>query len=102
MTDTVFVALADPPRRTVFDLLVETGPQSATRLADHLPISRQAISKHLGVLEDAGLVTRERAGRETRFVANPDGLDEVTQWIQKVGTTWETRLRRLQDRFGSQ
>src|SRR5690606_38985672 len=69
MTDNVFAALADPTRRTVFSLLVESGPASATRLADRLPVSRQAVAKHLAVLEDAGLVTRERAGRETRFAA---------------------------------
>ncbi|HEX6947834.1 MAG TPA: metalloregulator ArsR/SmtB family transcription factor [Acidimicrobiia bacterium] len=100
MTEQVFAALADPTRRTVFDLLVESGPASATRLADRLPVSRQAVAKHLAVLEDAGLVTRERAGRETRFVANPAALDEVSEWIVRVGSTWEARLQRLQDRLG--
>ena len=99
MTDAVFAALADPTRRTVFDLLVESGPASATRLADRLPISRQAVAKHLVVLEEAGLVTRERAGRETRFMANPTALEEVSRWITQVGETWEARLQRLQDRF---
>ncbi|MFO7299160.1 MAG: metalloregulator ArsR/SmtB family transcription factor [Actinomycetes bacterium] len=99
MTDNVFAALADPTRRTVFSLLVESGPASATRLADRLPVSRQAVAKHLAVLEDAGLVTRERAGRETRFAANPAALEDVARWIEEVGATWEARLRRLQDRF---
>lgn len=99
MTDRVFAALSDPTRRTVFDLLVEAGPTSATRLADRLPVSRQAVAKHLAVLEGAGLVTRERTGRETRFQANPDALDEVSQWIGQVGATWDARLRRLQDRL---
>ncbi len=99
MTDRVFAALSDPTRRTVFDLLVQAGPASATRLADRLPVSRQAVAKHLAVLEGAGLVTRERTGRETRFQANPDALDEVSQWIGQVGATWDARLRRLQDRL---
>lgn len=99
MRDRVFAALSDPTRRTVFDLLVESGPTSATRLAGELPVSRQAVAKHLAVLEEAGLVTRQRAGRETRFEADPDALDEVTRWIRQVGTTWEDRLRRLQDRL---
>lgn len=99
MTDRVFAALSDPTRRTVFDLLVQAGPASATRLADRLPVSRQAVAKHLAVLEGAGLVTRERTGRETRFQANPEALDEVSQWIGQVGATWDARLRRLQDRL---
>lgn len=99
MTDRVFAALSDPTRRTVFDLLVQAGPASATRLADRLPVSRQAVAKHLAVLEGAGLVTRERTGRETRFQANPDALDEVSQWIGQVGATWDARLQRLQDRL---
>ncbi len=100
MRDRVFAALSDPTRRTVFDLLVESGPASATSLAGELPVSRQAVAKHLAVLEEAGLVARQRAGRETRFEADPDALDEVSQWISQVGTTWEARLRRLQNRLG--
>ena len=100
MRDRVFAALSDPTRRTVFDLLVESGPASATRLADHVPVSRQAIAKHLAVLEEAGLVTREAAGRETRFRADPTALAEVATWINQVGATWDARLKRLQDRLG--
>lgn len=100
MRDRVFAALSDPTRRTVFDLLVESGPASATRLADHLPVSRQAIAKHIAVLEEAGLVTREPAGRETRFRADPTALDEVSAWISQVGATWDDRLKRLQNRLG--
>ena len=100
MRDRVFAALSDPTRRTVFDLLIDGGAASATHLAGELPVSRQAVAKHLAVLEEAGLVTRQRAGREKRFHADPVALDEVSQWISQVGATWEARLRRLHDRLG--
>jgi DNA-binding transcriptional ArsR family regulator len=95
----VFSALADPTRRTVFDRLVDSGPASATHLSGELPVTRQAVAKHLAVLEEAGLVTRDRVGRETRFVANPDALEEVSRWIEQVGSAWDTRLQRLRDRL---
>lgn len=100
MSDRVFAALSDSTRRTVFDLLIDGGPASATRLAGELPVSRQAVAKHLAVLEEAGLVTRERSGRETRFRADPETLDAVSNWIRQVGATWEARLKRLHDRLG--
>lgn len=97
--DALFGALADPTRRQVFDLLVSGGPSSATALSAEFPISRQAVSKHLGILEGAGLVTRQVVGRETRFVADPDRLVDLTSWIETVGELWEQRLGRLKDSF---
>lgn len=97
--EAVFSALSDPTRRQMFDRLVSEGPATATLLARDLPISRQAVVKHLQVLEGAGLVEREPVGRETRFKAVPDPLTDVREWIDRVGETWEQRLGRLRDRL---
>ena len=97
MTDPqpLFAALADPTRRAVFERLSAHGPASASRLARDLPISRQAVAKHLATLGDAGLVERAAVGREIRFSARIDALDEVTGWAERVGTEWTNRLARL-------
>ncbi len=95
-----FAALADPTRRSLFEAVARDGPATATELARDRPISRQAVAKHLGVLQGAGLVTAERAGRETRFTAVPRGLDEITRWVAEVGAAWDRRLERLQHQLG--
>lgn len=97
--EAVFSALSDPTRRQMFDRLIAQGPATATMLAGDLPISRQAVSKHLGVLEAAGLVDREPVGRETRFRAVPEPLTEVRAWIDSVGDQWDQRLKRLRDQI---
>jgi ArsR family transcriptional regulator, cadmium/lead-responsive transcriptional repressor len=68
-----------------------------TGLAGDLPISRQAVAKHLAALTDAGLVTRVRAGREVRYELHPEPLAEVASWLGAVGVEWDGRLGRLQD-----
>lgn len=98
--ETVFSALSDPTRRRMFDQLIVDGPATATMLAGQLPITRQAVAKHLGVLEAAGLVERQAAGRETRFKAVPDPLVEVQHWIDSVGEQWTDRLNRLRRQVG--
>lgn len=97
MTDPqpLFSALADPTRRAVFERLTAGGPASASRLAEEMPVSRQAIAKHLATLDEAGLVERQTAGREVRYAARPDGLDDMTQWVKRVGSRWEERLDAL-------
>lgn len=96
--DAVFAALADPTRLAVFEAVATSGPTTATELAADLPITRQAVSKHLAVLRDAGLVLGARAGRETRYEAGGDGLDAAGAWIDDVGAAWDRRLARLQRR----
>jgi ArsR family transcriptional regulator, cadmium/lead-responsive transcriptional repressor len=91
----VFAALADPTRRAVFERLSARGPASASALARELPVSRQAIAKHLAVLDDAGLVERRSAGRAVEYRASPDALGEVASWMARVGTEWDDRLRNL-------
>src|ERR671936_997020 len=75
--DAVFAALADPTRRRVLRLVAERGPASATLLERDLPVTRQAIVKHLVVLRRAGLVTGQRTGQEVRYALVPQPLDEV-------------------------
>jgi DNA-binding transcriptional ArsR family regulator len=91
----VFAALADPTRRTVLDRLATNGPLSATQLAEGLPVTRQAVVKHLAALAEAGLVTSEKAGREVRFQVSPDGLGNAVNWLVTVGNRWDGRLGAL-------
>ena len=91
----VFAALADPTRRHVVGVLAEAGETTATRLAAGLPMSRQAVSKHLGVLEDAGLVDATRRGREVRYRLAPASLAEAMAWMAGVGAGWDARLEAL-------
>lgn len=93
--DAVFAALADPTRRRVLRLVAERGPTSATLLERELPVSRQAIVKHLAVLNRAGLVTGRRAGQEVRYALVPEPLDHVAEWIAEIGSRWDERLARL-------
>ena len=93
--DAVFAALADPTRRRVLRLVAERGPTSATLLERELPVTRQAIVKHLVVLSRAGLVTGQRTGQEVRYGLVPEPLDEVSKWIAEIGWQWDERLARL-------
>jgi DNA-binding transcriptional ArsR family regulator len=93
LTD-VFAALADPTRREVMELLAR-GSTTATEIAAELPVTRQAVAKHLAVLEDAGLVRAARSGRERRFSPTPAPLGEAISWMAAVGGQWDERLRAL-------
>ena len=97
--DDVFDALADATRRQVLRRLADGGPQTPTELADHLPVSRQAVSKHLDVLGRAGLVTSARAGRETRFTFQPEPLTDAAAWMADVGCQWDRRLEALKKKL---
>lgn len=92
----VFAALADPTRRHVVELLSNQQTVTASGLAQELPISRQAIAKHLRALTDAGLLTRIQQGRETRYSLSPQPLDSAVRWIAAAGARWDDRLARLQ------
>lgn len=101
MTDPqpILAALADPTRRAVFERLNSKGPASASRLASELPVSRQAISKHLDLLDTVGLVDRSRSGREVVYAARVAPLEDVAQWLERVGSEWDTRLEKLRSSF---
>ena len=95
----IFDALADATRRTVLRAVAEDGPLTATELAARLPVTRQAVAKHLGTLEAAGLVWSEKEGRDVRFRFDPQPLDDAVAWIAAVGERWERRLAVLGDRL---
>ena len=93
MTD-VFAALADPNRRHLLEAL-SRHEASATQLAAGLPVTRQAVAKHLSALREAGLVESRRAGRETLYSLNPGPLEDALSWIARVGGEWDARLAAL-------
>jgi len=95
----VFNALADPTRRRLL-AAVAAAPATATQLSGELPITRQAVVKHLGALTHAGLLTRERAGREVRYRLTPQPLSEAVSWMAEVGADWDERLAALAKTFG--
>jgi DNA-binding transcriptional ArsR family regulator len=90
--DELWSAIADPSRRRVLDLLVSNGEASAWSLARHVPWSRQAVSKHLTVLEEAGLVSRRKQGREVLFHVEADRLDQATRAMADLAAQWDKRL----------
>ena len=94
MKDAVFVALADPTRRRLLERLA-TGPTSATGLAARFPLTRQAVVKHLGALADAGMVAKQRHGREVRYRLESAPLDEASDWLRTLAARWEQRMLRL-------
>jgi DNA-binding transcriptional ArsR family regulator len=95
MRPDVFSALSDPTRRAIYERIVSEGASSASHVARDAAVSRQAIAKHLTVLEDAGLVARRRAGNRVEFFVTGEGLDEVEAWVGRVRATWSERLARL-------
>jgi DNA-binding transcriptional ArsR family regulator len=94
-TEALFSALSDPTRRRVMVSLSRKEDATATGLAEEIPVSRQAIAKHLAALEEAGLVTGERIGRERRYRLTPAPLADAVSWIASVGAEWDERLARL-------
>lgn len=88
----VLAALADPTRRQLLDLLATQGEVTATALAERLPVSRQAVVKHLAVLDAAGLVSGNRVGREVRYAVRPAALNATARWMSKLASDWDRRL----------
>ncbi|MBX7105160.1 MAG: metalloregulator ArsR/SmtB family transcription factor [Gemmataceae bacterium] len=96
----VFAAIGHPARRFILDLLAE-GDRSVKVIAGHFRMSRPAVSQHLRVLLDAGLVTEQRHGRERRYHFVPEQLGPVRDWIGQYERFWDDRLRRLQKKLSS-
>jgi DNA-binding transcriptional ArsR family regulator len=90
--DELWSAIGDPSRRQVLDLLVSHGEVSASWLAGRVPFSRQAVSKHLAVLERAGLISRRKEGREVLYQVQADRLDQATRAMAEVAAQWDRRL----------
>jgi DNA-binding transcriptional ArsR family regulator len=91
----VFQAIADPTRRRLLAMLSEQ-ELPVTAISGHFPISRTAVSKHLRILADAGLVTERKVGRETRYRLDPDPLLEVKRWLSYYERYWDNKLNALQ------
>lgn len=90
--DQLWSAIAEPSRRRVLDLLVGGGEATASELAEHVPFTRQAVAKHLVVLEEAGLVSRRKHGRDVLFRVESARLDEATRAMTEQARRWDQRL----------
>jgi DNA-binding transcriptional ArsR family regulator len=91
----VFEAIADPTRRELLRRLVDTDPQTPSDLAQGLPMTRQAVSKHLMALADAGLIRVEEVGRQRRYHLTPEPLGEAISSLIEMGASWDARLETL-------
>jgi DNA-binding transcriptional ArsR family regulator len=91
----LWAAIAEPSRRRLLDLLLARGQATPTGLASELPVTRQAISKHLAVLEHAGLVHAHRQGREVRYTVNTERLAVAAQAMAQAAAAWDRRLQRI-------
>jgi DNA-binding transcriptional ArsR family regulator len=98
----VFVALADPTRRLLLERLRANGPLPIKGLARPLAISRQGVTKHLRVLEEAGLIESEWKGRERWHRLNAQPLLEVDDWLRPYEEAWDRRLERLRQHLGEE
>ena len=93
--DALWSAVGDPIRRRMLDLLLADGTATATSLSERLPVTRQAVAKHLAVLDRAGLVHGMPAGREQRYRVDEAQLARAADQLADVGATWDGRLRRI-------
>lgn len=97
--DAVFGALSDPTRRALLQAIAANPYATATELAAEMPVSRQAVLKHLTALSEAGLVDRERSGRQVHYRVTPAPLSQAVSWMAEVGGQWDRRLAGLKRQF---
>ncbi|MET8912672.1 metalloregulator ArsR/SmtB family transcription factor [Micromonospora sp. NPDC004551] len=93
--DDLWSAIGDPTRRRMLDLLLVEGDGTATTLSQRMPVTRQAVAKHLGVLDRVGLVRATPAGREKRYRVDDAQLARAVAQLSSVGAAWDARLRRI-------
>ena len=93
--DELWSAIGDPTRRQMLDLLLASGSGTSTSLSDQLPVTRQAVAKHLAVLDRAGLVHGRTAGRERQYRIDEDRFARALAQLNAVSTAWDGRLRRI-------
>jgi DNA-binding transcriptional ArsR family regulator len=93
--DDLWSALGDPTRRRMLDRLLSDGGGTATSLSEHLPVTRQAVAKHLVLLDRVGLVHATAVGREKRYRVDDAQLSRAVAQLSSVGATWDARLRRI-------
>jgi len=93
--DDLWSAIGDPTRRRMLDLLLVSGDGTATSLGQQLPVTRQAVAKHLAVLDRVGLVQAATAGREKRYRVDDAQLARAVAQLSSVGSAWDARLQRI-------
>lgn len=93
--DDLWSAIGDPTRRRMLDLLLVHGEATATSLGQQLPVTRQAVAKHLGVLDRVGLVRGTQAGWEKRYRVDDAQLARAVAQLSSVGSAWDARLQRI-------
>ncbi|MBO3735042.1 ArsR/SmtB family transcription factor [Glycomyces niveus] len=93
--DDLWSAIGDPTRRRMLDLLLSEGSGTATSLSERLPVTRQAVAKHLAVLDRVGLVHAATAGRERHFRVDAARLARAAAQLEQVGSSWDSRLQRI-------
>ncbi|MDA8747122.1 metalloregulator ArsR/SmtB family transcription factor [Litoreibacter sp.] len=93
----ILKAASDPTRRALLTLLVQHGPTKVTELATHFDMSLNSVSKHIKVLEQAGLVSRRTSWREHLIEANLDPITEIDRWFAQLRSIWDMRLEALDD-----
>ncbi|HZX27255.1 MAG TPA: metalloregulator ArsR/SmtB family transcription factor [Telluria sp.] len=94
--DALFRALADPTRRAIFERLCTGGEQTVGALTAHARVSQPAVSKHLGVLKEAGLVRDRHEGRQTHYCAQLQALGPLVDWTKQMTRFWESRFDDLE------
>jgi DNA-binding transcriptional ArsR family regulator len=93
--DDLWSAIGDPNRRRMLDLLLREGSGTATSLSERLPVTRQAVAKHLAVLDRVGLVHARAAGRERHYRVDEAQLARAAAQLEEVGSSWDSRLQRI-------
>jgi DNA-binding transcriptional ArsR family regulator len=91
----LWFAIAEPSRRKLIEVLLFKGEATASKLADEVPFSRQAVSKHIAVLKRAGLVKERKTGKEVRFRLSPEGLSAAAQELSRAAMLWDERLQKI-------
>jgi DNA-binding transcriptional ArsR family regulator len=94
--DAVFRALGDPTRREIIEWMATGETPTATEVAERFPMTRQGVSRHLGVLARSGLVTGEKRGREVRYSLDPASLHDAETWLTERTRSWDRALQRLE------
>jgi DNA-binding transcriptional ArsR family regulator len=94
--EVVLAALADPTRRLLLDALAAHGSATATMLAAEVPVTRQAVVKHVAVLDQAGLVSGDRRGREMRYTVRPQRMEAAARWMSELAAAWDARLHTVE------
>lgn len=93
--ESIFSAVADPTRRMILERLRSHGPLSIKQISQPLPMSRQAVTKHLDILIASGLIEVRRVGRERLHFLDPTPLHEVGEWLRPYSEAWDRRLEQL-------